>query len=119
MTGPTVHLDGPSIEAIAVRLAELLRGEAPADELLDAAEVARRFRVSRDWVYEHSEQLGAIRLGRTGEGRRPRLRFNAARVAEVLAADPAPEPDRPKRRPRRGPAAEVELLPIRTRGNRT
>jgi hypothetical protein len=36
------------------------------------AEVARRLGVSREWVYEHAEELGASRIG---TGSRPRLRF--------------------------------------------
>jgi hypothetical protein len=109
MTGPSLHLDGPSVEAIACRVVELLRGERLADELLDTAEVARRFNVSRDFVYRHATELGAIRLG---DGLRARLRFSLATVAERLAADsvPPPKPTRPRRREAHG---AVELLPIR------
>ena len=39
---------------------------------LDAQEVARRLSVSREWVYEHADELGASRIG---SGPRPRLRF--------------------------------------------
>lgn len=39
---------------------------------LDAQEVARRLGVSREWVYEHADELGASRIG---SGPRPRLRF--------------------------------------------
>lgn len=49
--------------------------------LLTAAEVAARFGLSRDWVYEHASDLGVVRLG---HGPRPRLRFNAETVAAAL-----------------------------------
>jgi hypothetical protein len=63
------------VERIALRVVELLRGEAP---LLDAAAVARRLGRSRDWVYRDADELGAVRLG---DGERPRLGFDPARVA--------------------------------------
>jgi hypothetical protein len=72
-----------SIEALADALAARLRGpvdvqEAPA--LLTAAELAERLHVSREWVYRHADELGAIRLpgGEEGQGR---LRFDLALAA--------------------------------------
>jgi hypothetical protein len=50
--------------------------------LVDAAELARVLGVDREWVYEHSERLGAIRLGK---GPRPRLRFEISRAIESFA----------------------------------
>jgi hypothetical protein len=50
-------------------------------EFLDASELARVLGVERDWIYEHQEQLGAIRLG---NGRRPRLRFELRRALEAF-----------------------------------
>lgn len=66
------------IEAIARRVAELLaetvgRPRPDANRLLSAAEVATRLGRSRDWVYDHADDLGAIRLG---TGPRPRLAFD-------------------------------------------
>jgi len=49
--------------------------------LLSALEVAEHFGVGRQWVYEHAEQLGAIRLG---AGRRARMRFNPFGVEQRL-----------------------------------
>jgi hypothetical protein len=40
--------------------------------LVDAVGLADALGVDRSWVYEHADQLGAIRLG---TGPRPRLRF--------------------------------------------
>jgi hypothetical protein len=83
---PELRLAPESIEALAVRLAELLRpgtGGAPGTEpepepdrdedLISAAEVSRRYGVQRRWVYENREFLGAIELG---TGPRPRIRFD-------------------------------------------
>lgn len=79
-----LRLDPDSIEALAVRLAELL---TPAEEapprrfLISAEEVARWWGVGRRWVYDHADELGAKRIG---AGRRPRLRFDPKEVAEHL-----------------------------------
>ncbi|HEX5374631.1 MAG TPA: hypothetical protein VFW48_00570 [Solirubrobacterales bacterium] len=109
-----VHLDDASVEAVAHRVAELLRGESTAGELVDVAEVARRFGVSRDYVYEHADDLGAVRLG---DGPKARLRFDPETVAGRLgASSPEPSP-RPQRRPRRG-TKRVDLLPVHGGGER-
>jgi hypothetical protein len=55
-------------------------------EFLDASELARVLGVERDWIYEHQEQLGAIRLS---NGRRPRLRFELTRAVGALDELPA------------------------------
>jgi hypothetical protein len=119
----TVRLDDASIEALARRVVELLRSEDVGRErrdhddqrLLDPSEVARRFGVSRAYVYEHGTELGAIRLG---HGPRPRLRFDPALVSERLAASSSaakPEPRRGKtrRHQSRIHGRDRELLPIR------
>lgn len=97
-------------ERAAAKLAERI-GELPAREpsLIDVAEVARRFGVSRDYVYEHSDELGALRLG---SGRNPRLRFDPSKVEQALTAKRSEvEPEPPRRRPRRR-SRRAELLPI-------
>ena len=75
-----VRLCPADIEAIARRVVELQReqGGQAVGELLTPAEVARRFGVSRAWVYSRADELGVIRLG---DGRKPRLRFDAGAVA--------------------------------------
>ena len=73
-----------SIEAVAQRVAELIAAateSAPRPERITAEEVSRWWGVSRRWVYDHAEELGARRLG---SGRRPRLRFDPDEVAERL-----------------------------------
>jgi hypothetical protein len=88
-----VRLDRESIEALAAATAaamaaevarlvlEATRGKQPAPFLLTAAEVAERFGVSRRWVYDNRDELGAVRLG---SGPKGRLRFDADTVAEAM-----------------------------------
>ena len=86
-----VRLDPESIEALAHRLAELLVPREPAQsraQLITAEEVARWWGISRRWVYDHADELGAHRLG---GGRRPRLRFDPDEVAERLGEPAAPD----------------------------
>lgn len=111
MTAPTtVTLDAATIEAIAERTAELLRNQPATGELVDAAEIARRFNVSREYVYEHAAELGAVRLG---HGPKARLRFDPEHAAEALAGPTAADAERahPRRTRRRRPTS-VELLPV-------
>jgi predicted DNA-binding transcriptional regulator AlpA len=105
---------------IAVRLAACLAGldSERTEALIDASEVARRTGRSRWWVYEHTGELGAVRLG---SGSRPRLAFWPSRVDEYLQAAaelrqpmPVPVRARPQRRRSTGRTSTgVELLPIR------
>ncbi|TMK40059.1 MAG: hypothetical protein E6G56_08650 [Actinobacteria bacterium] len=106
-------------EIVARRVVELLRDRPTEPQpFIDAAEVARRFGVTRSWVYDHAGPLGAIRLG---AGPRARLRFDSGAVALALARadepmDPSPpwRSPRRRRRPRHGfTASGVPLLPIR------
>lgn len=122
------RLDPADVELIARRVVELLRSEAdaPAAELLSAADVARRFGVARDWVYANADRLGALRLG---DGERPRLRFDPERVRQALegatrggassesqhAGSPVPA-GRAGARRRRASSASADLLPIRGDG---
>jgi hypothetical protein len=105
----TVALDNASVEAVARRVVELLRGEDLAEELIDASEVARRFGVDRQWVYQHAQELGAVRLG---DGDRPRLRFAPARVADVLTPRPFPLEPKPSPAKRPGRSQRADLLPV-------
>lgn len=109
----SMHLDDASVEAVARRVADLLRGEGIAGKLIDTVEVARRFNVSRDFVYDHADDLGAIRLG---SGPKARLRFDPVVVAEQLATSASPDAEVPHRanpKPRRRKSATVALLPVR------
>lgn len=102
----TQPLDTQAIEAIAVRVAELLR--QPAVSLMTVDEVAEMLRVRPEWVYEHADELGAYRLG---SGERGRLRFDRQRVLAAMerpAARRQRRPSPPRRRPSRAP----DLLPV-------
>jgi hypothetical protein len=112
-----LRLAPESIEALALRLAELL-GSAPAPrggnrQRISAAEVARLWGVARRWVYDHADELGASRLG---SGPRPRLRFDPDEVAERLGEPTrpvAPRGDRRRSAPMRGDCRTDSLSPRR------
>lgn len=70
------------VEAIALRVVELLDERPARWGLLTAAELADELGVARSFIYEHAEELGATRLG---AGSKPRLRFDAARARAGLA----------------------------------
>jgi predicted DNA-binding transcriptional regulator AlpA len=112
--GGDVRLDADSIDAIAQRVADILRSESlpTRQQLLTATDVAARFGVSRAWVYDNAERLGAIRLG---TGSKARLRFDPQRVSELIQ----PEPHSRDRPARHSPLAakrwldKADLIPIR------
>jgi hypothetical protein len=80
--------------------------------LVSAAEVANRLGVSSDYVYDHADELGAIRLG---NGPKPRLRFDPARLS-ALPPEPAVKPEaKPGRRRRQG-GQGTRLLEVRGPG---
>jgi hypothetical protein len=95
-----MRLDPGEAERIACLVAEAVRHE-PSARFIDAAATARMLSVERDWVYEHAEDLGAIRLG----GPKGRLRFDRRAVCERLAGTRERDlaggrkPDRPLVRP--------------------
>jgi len=108
-----VELSEDQLAVLADMIADRLSARA-AGELIDASELARRIGRSREFVYEHSEQLGAVRIG---DGERPRLFFAWPGVLERLdgtakrrTRKPTPAlAIRPRRQRRTQP---VELLPI-------
>jgi hypothetical protein len=75
-----VRLYPGEAERIAALVADAVRRDSPA-RFLDAAATARMLSVERDWVYQHAEELGAVRLG----GPRGRLRFDRREICERLA----------------------------------
>jgi hypothetical protein len=110
-----------TIEQIAQRVVQLLRVEsqtiegspASGPELLNAAELARRFGLTRTWVYENAGRLGAIQLS---DGPRPRLRFDPQVAAQALRRrnEPVPAIEPPRTAParRRRTPTDVTLLPV-------
>ncbi len=73
---------------VAERVVELLRTaddlqpQRGAPRLVDARELAARLGVSRDYVYAHADELGAVRLG--GDSK-PRLRFDLEAAREAMS----------------------------------
>lgn len=65
-----VTLSHDQLEQLADLVAQKLA--ARHGELVDATELARRLNRSREFIYAHSEALGALRLG---SGPKPRLMF--------------------------------------------
>jgi hypothetical protein len=103
------------VDAVAERVADLLRGETPAGgPLVDAATLAAELGVSRSFVYEHAKELGAQRLG---DGPKARLRFDreVARQAQRSERQPAPERPTPKRRAARRTPRPGSVLAVRPR----
>jgi len=115
------ELPPDAVEQIAQRVVQLLRLEgqtidaspASGPELLNAAQLARRFGLTRTWVYENAGRLGAIQLS---DGPRPRLRFDPQVAAQALRRrdEPVPtiEPPRPAPAQRRRTPTNVNLLPV-------
>jgi lipoprotein-anchoring transpeptidase ErfK/SrfK len=58
-------------------------GDAATVGYATAAELERRYGISRGWFYAHKDELGAVRMG---SGKRPRLRFDRALVEARLSA---------------------------------
>lgn len=118
-----VRLDSKSVEAVAQRIAELLRhGPEPAparpngaELLLTAPEVAHRTGRSVDWVRAHAEDLGVRRIG---SGEKPRLYFSPVRVEEALGGEDSTAPPTtatPSTTIRRRSPPPTALLPVRGR----
>lgn len=82
--------------------------------LVDAAELARRLGVGRDYIYRHADEMGVIRVG---DGKRARLRFDSD--SAMASEDPGPKPSATLSLVLAarvlGDDAGVELLPIRGR----
>jgi hypothetical protein len=121
MASTRIKLDPQTVEAIARRVVEILeRRGLQGRELVDAAELARRFGIERSWVYSHAIELGAVKLG---SGAKPRLRFDPQvaarvlrRVGEESAADPPARSGERADHPSVSGGSGVRLLPIREQG---
>lgn len=120
------ELSPEAIEKIAQRVVQLLRqdGRHPVEGsvahagLLSAGQLAQHLGLTRAWVYQHAEKLGAIRVG---TGPCARLRFDLARATEALDSEDAvrthyssrPRTNRkPQPRRERQSDSPVPLLPI-------
>ncbi len=82
-----VDLTPQAVEQIAIRVTQLLRHERPhvradsAPVWMTAKELARHLKLNPAWIYEHAQELGAIR---TGKGPKARMRFNLETATEAL-----------------------------------
>jgi hypothetical protein len=121
-----VELTPQTVEQIASRVAQLLRHHQPpapasppaAPPWMTAKELAHHLKLNPAWVYEHADELGAIR---TATGPKARIRFDLHTATQALKQhqrQPGPAPTaRPRRTPPR-PApypGEAPLLEIRRR----
>jgi predicted DNA-binding transcriptional regulator AlpA len=110
---------------LADRLAATTRVVAGHARLVSAGELAEILAVSRATIYEHAEELGAVRVGGDGPRSRhggPRLRFDVQKALERWSSRQTgreshqPEPPagagRTPRRRQRAPGSGVELLPV-------
>jgi hypothetical protein len=108
----TVTLTAEQLNELAVKVAAHLTQQQPPSSLTDAASVARELGVSRAFVYEHANALGARRLN--GKGR---LRFDVERAREAFAAMP-PLEDTHRPPPRKRRTAKREHI-LQSRPRRT
>lgn len=103
------RLSASDVEAIARRVLDLaseltlLRGT----RYVDAATLAELLSVERDWIYAHSAELGAVRLG----GPTGRLRFDVEFVDRILAAT-RPQTRAPARRLPKEQGARFQRAPL-------
>jgi hypothetical protein len=112
------RLADPVADQLAARLGGVSPGQRAA--LIDAQEVARLTGRTREWVYDHQGELGAIRLG---SGPKPRLGFDPVLVLAHMERVDAPAPlampavSRPSRRRRRTGRTEAGAELLRVRGH--
>lgn len=121
-----VDLTPQAVEQVATRVAQLLHRQQEDRErqrvseptgMLTVSELAQHLHLNRAWVYEHADELGAIRLG---DGPKARLRFDLHTAKTALGrhqAGQAPVPAGSKtRRPTRPSATDdAQLLEVRRR----
>jgi hypothetical protein len=117
----------PTARDIAAELLKLMKDEGlvlaaspNTPRRVDAAAIAEALGRSREWVYEHADRLGGMRVG---DGPRPRWSFDfAAAIAAhdamaIATPQPAPTPRPTPPRRRRATTQSGDLLPIRGRAS--
>ncbi len=121
-----VELTPQTVEQIASRVAQLMRHQqttAPTSPAgtpgwMTAKELAAHLKLNPAWVYEHAQELGAIR---TGTGPKARIRFDLYAATQALKhhQQPAAAPSAtPRGKPAPHPApypTDAPLLEIRRR----
>lgn len=94
-----MNLDAESIEALAEALAPKVAARLAAQpargdgSLVTAATLAQVLGVSRAFVYEHADALGAVRLG---QGPKAPLRFDVEAAKAAHSRSCSEESDRPE-----------------------
>lgn len=73
-------------------LVALNSGSQEEERLLTVAQLADRLGVSRDYLYDHADDFGAIRLG---DGKRSHLRFPSDVVTARLTSNRSHEAESP------------------------
>lgn len=81
-------------EAVAPKLAALVGQPSPTFAFVDARELAGELGVSTAYVYEHSAELGAMKLG---TGPKARMRFDLDQARQALEARRRRPPQRGRR----------------------
>ena len=100
------------VDPVARRVVEVLHEQGlvqprpKAIAWLDAAELAQQLGVTRTWVYQHADELGARRIG---TGPRPRLRFPAPSLEPPNNGSGA---GRDRKGPNPPPRQPAGLIPI-------
>jgi hypothetical protein len=104
------------VEAVAQRVLELLGERDARSRLVSAGALAALLGRTREWVYDHAEDLGGRRIG---DGERPRLWFDVDRaLSGRLTSGGSQPPDPPavtgqsRHRRRRATGSDVPLLPV-------
>jgi hypothetical protein len=130
-----VDLTPQAVEQVAGRVAQLLQRQQQQEQrhasgptgMLTVSELAQHLHLNRAWVYEHADELGAIRVG---NGPKARIRFDLHTAKTALQRQqpdsgpaPAPPKARPPRRPQPTPynpdAPLLESRPRQIRGVRS
>jgi hypothetical protein len=130
-----VDLTPQAVEQVASRVAQLLQRQQQRERsrtseptgMLTVSQLAQYLHLNRAWVYEHAEELGAIRVG---NGPKARLRFDlhtakAALQAQQADRGPAPasprsrKPTRPQPSPYNPDAPLLEIRRREIRGTRS
>ncbi len=124
-----VELTPQAVEQIAGRVAQLLRHQqppppaspTPTPSWMTAKELAHHLKLNPAWVYEHAQELGAIR---TGTGPKARIRFDLHTATQALkqhqrqttpaaATTPRRKPPRPTPYPADAPLLEIRRREVR------
>jgi hypothetical protein len=122
-----VDLTPQAIEQVASRVAQLLHRQEQRQQndearqelgMLTVAQLAQHLHLNRAWVYQHADELGAIRIG---SGPKARIRFDLHTTTQALrqhqpgkTQGPAtPKPRKPRRSPASPYRTDAPLLEIR------